>query len=54
MAVDETSRLVSDIENSEVAPLIDDESEIPAGQDEPDQVPKGSWELFILTLTMGG
>lgn len=54
MTVDETSRPVSEVENSEAAPLIDDESEIPAGHYEPDQAPKSSWELFILTLTMGG
>lgn len=41
--------------NSEAAPLIRHESETEsAGQDDPDQAPKSSWELLILTLTMGG
>ncbi|ODM21431.1 hypothetical protein SI65_02275 [Aspergillus cristatus] len=54
MAVDETSSFVPEIEpNDEAAPLIDDESET-ADRDAPDQAPKSSWELFILTLTMGG
>ena len=54
MAVDETSRPISEIESSEAAPLIDDGSGIPVSQDKPDQAPKSSWELFTLTLTMGG
>lgn len=54
MAVDETASSVPEIgPNNETAPLIDDEPET-ADRDAPDQAPKSSWELFILTLTMGG